>query len=338
MRTLLTSVALVLLIACEPQAARHDLPDATCGYFPWEDCVAIPSPCDHVADGQFTAWDGPGDQEHEWGSKCVIRTLQGVYATMYIAYHKKHIFFLNDWHLDQEGPIPADCFNLFYLNLGGHALEIRVYGDQTIRVWDNGQDISDQAAGAAGFGVSPEQPDTPHTIFEFIVPAVYHGNFSLCELDPSTNNSCSQPEDLTQEPTIVKGVLTEDEGVEQFGGEAGVPNLNTLSAFAARSGDAVTVNGVNLGSPGRVLVGTVAATIQAWTPKAITFEVPPIPNGTHDLRVVRDDQQEAAPLTLKVSCPVDCDGRNCGDDGCGGVCGTCQASQECGKNGRCMTP
>jgi hypothetical protein len=40
-------------------------------------------------------------------------------------------------------------------------------------------------------------------------------------------------------------------------------------------------------------------------------------------------------------CTPTCDGRQCGDDGCGGTCGTCEAPQTCGGTGQtgvCGTP
>ena len=35
-------------------------------------------------------------------------------------------------------------------------------------------------------------------------------------------------------------------------------------------------------------------------------------------------------------CPVDCEGRECGDDGCGGLCGTCNANEHC-QDGQCIS-
>ncbi|MBN1771592.1 MAG: hypothetical protein JXB32_10040 [Deltaproteobacteria bacterium] len=38
------------------------------------------------------------------------------------------------------------------------------------------------------------------------------------------------------------------------------------------------------------------------------------------------------------TCTPDCVGRECGDDGCGGTCGTCTAPRVCGPAGRCICP
>ena len=43
--------------------------------------------------------------------------------------------------------------------------------------------------------------------------------------------------------------------------------------------------------------------------------------------------------TFEVQCcEPQCDGKQCGDDGCGGICGTCSNGQECSDVGQCETP
>lgn len=39
-----------------------------------------------------------------------------------------------------------------------------------------------------------------------------------------------------------------------------------------------------------------------------------------------------------VCCIADCAGRQCGDDGCGGSCGTCTGDDACSFNGQCVYP
>lgn len=39
--------------------------------------------------------------------------------------------------------------------------------------------------------------------------------------------------------------------------------------------------------------------------------------------------------TSQCVCDPDCEGRSCGDDGCGGSCGTCEAGFRCGEGGVC---
>ena len=40
-------------------------------------------------------------------------------------------------------------------------------------------------------------------------------------------------------------------------------------------------------------------------------------------------------LNIELTCVPDCEGRNCGDDGCGGTCGECSAFESCSENGTC---
>jgi hypothetical protein len=37
-----------------------------------------------------------------------------------------------------------------------------------------------------------------------------------------------------------------------------------------------------------------------------------------------------------VACSPDCQGKECGDDGCGGTCGTCSDAQTCNEEGKCV--
>lgn len=36
------------------------------------------------------------------------------------------------------------------------------------------------------------------------------------------------------------------------------------------------------------------------------------------------------------ACPIDCTGKECGSDGCGGVCGTCKGKGTCSSQGKCV--
>jgi len=44
-----------------------------------------------------------------------------------------------------------------------------------------------------------------------------------------------------------------------------------------------------------------------------------------------DPQPEFAPIEMEIIplCIADCDGKSCGDDGCGGSCGSCFIMQDC---------
>ncbi|MFH0840538.1 MAG: prepilin-type N-terminal cleavage/methylation domain-containing protein [bacterium] len=42
----------------------------------------------------------------------------------------------------------------------------------------------------------------------------------------------------------------------------------------------------------------------------------------------------ATPLDMCIACTIDCAGKECGDDGCGGLCGVCGPGDEC-TDGSC---
>lgn len=181
MRTLALLTSLLVLGACdggrlgpETDEPATTAPGEVTGRGP--DCT---SPVPHVIDGRFTGWDGPGDVEHEWTCRWIY---PGVYAWMYVALFNRTLYFLNDWHLNQDGPIDPECFNLFYFNLEGSVFEIRVYGDQHTEVLQDGAPYPGAAAGATTFSTSPELPIVPHTIFEFALTLPRLGAFSMCEL------------------------------------------------------------------------------------------------------------------------------------------------------------
>jgi hypothetical protein len=53
-----------------------------------------------------------------------------------------------------------------------------------------------------------------------------------------------------------------------------------------------------------------------------------------------DFSNSMGPYTLEMSavCEPDCTGRECGDDGCLGSCGTCPYGERCDDSGTCVTP
>ncbi len=64
--------------------------------------------------------------------------------------------------------------------------------------------------------------------------------------------------------------------------------------------------------------------------------------GTHDVCVYGIDLDgegnpafDPCPYKVTISCTPNCSGKACGDDGCGGSCGNCQAPQTC-QNGQCV--
>ena len=49
-------------------------------------------------------------------------------------------------------------------------------------------------------------------------------------------------------------------------------------------------------------------------------------------------EAEAQEKAEAAKCKTTCEGRACGDDGCGGQCGTCPEGQTCSPEGACVEP
>jgi len=69
----------------------------------------------------------------------------------------------------------------------------------------------------------------------------------------------------------------------------------------------------------------------------------PLSPGTYKLIVSGFSSQQLGPFVAQVKlatqCVPVCDGKYCGDDGCGGVCGTCAGADVCNEpTGRCVAP
>ena len=55
-------------------------------------------------------------------------------------------------------------------------------------------------------------------------------------------------------------------------------------------------------------------------------------------RTFSEDPTGKNPKECDFSCTPDCEGKNCGDDHCGGSCGKCGPGQVCTEHGKCCTP
>jgi len=236
----------------------------------------------HVTDGTFT--------EGEWSYQM---KLVGKYAHMYIDVQvigdKPILFFLNDWHKNQEGPVHASCFNRFdFFNPDTNdAVVVKVYGDHHITVFWNGADVTKQAKGKAGFGPSPNLA-TPHSIFEFQMEALHPGKWLTALCDPPapqppvgtvTESACEDPAFLLEEPKVVKvGIGTG--AVATFDPAPVVPLAYALDNYRAAPDAKVTALGRNFGDiPGDVSLltesgTTVKAPLIDWSPTRITFTIP----------------------------------------------------------------
>ena len=164
--------------------------------------------------------DGKFDQM--W--KCV-RSARGRFTRLYIDWVRDAdapggaggwLVMLNDWLVNDQGEVPASCYNRFSVTTGGGSerWRIRVYGDQTIWVEKNGVVVQERgqssiANGAVGFGTSPNGRNFNHTIFELKFPAST-GIFSTRLGDPvryvsslSSGTTCVMEDDPVEFTTLV---------------------------------------------------------------------------------------------------------------------------------------
>ena len=140
-----------------------------------------------------------GQVDEQWGC---ISPVTGRYTKLYVDYIKDatspkggFLYLLNDWIKNEDGPVPADCYNLFRMSTGGGSerWEIKSFGDKSVWVALNDEVVQERsnssgaglATGAVGFGPSPNS-DLDHTIFELKFPAS-KGLFQLQLHDPTRN-------------------------------------------------------------------------------------------------------------------------------------------------------
>jgi len=89
--------------------------------------------------------------------------------------------------------------------------------------------------------------------------------------------------------------------VWQSSGPASSPELGSLGPRLAQAGVTATAGGEGFGSsPGTVLVGTTAATVQSWSDSSVTFVVPSVQPGNYNLTVQANGggTSNALPLTV----------------------------------------
>lgn len=325
-------VGLVVLTVLATAAGCLQSPtDPVLAPYEGRDTVGTTCPTPTV-DGAFTGWTGGKFGWHEFHESCDGSKIEGLYGTVYIAGDPEtgYLHVLNDWHLQSDAAAPRDCYNLFFLNLAGTLFEIRLYGDDRLEVTRDGQPADVDGDGASGYTTSPDYPETPHAIYEFRL-RVNPGTFAMYEKDPaagSVSTLCDDDDDLVPEPTIVKGVLNLD-GTVETEAATDAPFVTRVAPTDVTAGDQVTVEGVNLGgAAGTARVGTRAAVVTSWSDGAVRLTVPGGVAGEQPLRLVTSDGTTYA-VTLRVACTPDCDERECGADGCGGSCGTCEQGTAC---------
>jgi len=338
-RVLVTGIALVLS-ACLQSPTAVELPPVDGFGQATDDAVGggfgDPRPCpEPVVDGKFTGVMEDGDNEYSCGG-----SLKGVYGRLFVAPSpdRRTLFFLNDWYLKTDGPIPSACYNLFSISAASHLVQVRVFGDQHVEVVVDGEPTDLGAEGATTWSLSPAEPTKRHTIFEFSLPLEGFRQWEMNEADPGSSNSqhdwqCDEDDELVEEPTILKGTIADD-GSTVLTGDAEAPFVTSVSDWTVAVGDTLVFTGTHLGAEeGFAWLGSARATTFSWTDREVAVRVPAGIHGPVPARLVTVNGA-TAPLTLQVACTPTCDGMECGDDGCDGVCGTCSAGWTC-QEGRC---
>jgi len=260
-----------------------------------------PNTCDAMqftVDGLFSGFTPSDDPRvnstatFEWSG---IVPLRGKYTYMYIAScstgSSNRIYFINDWYLNDKGAIAKKCFNRFdfFDPASATAVELRVYGDHHVEVFENGAPVNHPAKGAAGFAASPNVR-TPHSLFEFQLDLTWSKDFQttidLYESDPcapeppappppdqpSVGAECDDPSYLVDEPTRLS--LTVGSGGVTTKIADDVPGVSGLDKYDASPGDRVVLRGRRFGSVGHLFVGGIEAQVLLWTDSRVQFVVP----------------------------------------------------------------
>lgn len=243
--------------------------------------------CDFVVDGAFTVG---GDGCEEWAD---VTPLRGRFGDLYVGVDRdSNLIVLNDWHLRDDAPASAEMYNLFCLGTDIGMFEVRVFGDQHIEAWRDGERIDEQVVGRSGFGPSPLTPKA-HTIFEFRL-ATLPSSVRILECDPAggrigtpalppevvlagtsgcfPGSAPEVPHNLVREPNLF------DFAIEPGGVSAAyithAPLLLGTDTMVIEPGGEITIHGAQLGEGGRVLLDGAPAEVSAWTDSSFTLRIP----------------------------------------------------------------
>lgn len=266
----------------------------------------------------------------EWDD---VTPLRGRFGDLYVGVDDdSNLIVLNDWHLRDDAPATADMYNLFCLATDVGVFELRVFGDQHVEAWRDGERIDQLVDAASGFGPSPLTP-TPHTIFEFRL-ATLPTTMRVLECDPAggtievpatppdvvvagtagcfPGSAPDAPHNLVREPTLFEVELSAD-GV-RAARISDAPLLLGTDAASIAPGSEITVYGAALGAAGAVWIDEQPADVIAWTEEHVVVRVP---DGASDVVDVRVDVEGASSNTVRLrSRAPGCDPA-CGD---GEVC------------------
>ena len=130
-----------------------------------------PSSYAHTTDGNFTDWYPDTTDPYEWHDIGFFKGLYSYYSGDYIPTDGK-LYIMNDFFINTQG-LDEEEYNSFKIWPAGATTtdfyEIRVYGDNTVQAWKNGQPAAN-VNGAYQFTNSPFRPSTDHTVYEIDVP------------------------------------------------------------------------------------------------------------------------------------------------------------------------
>lgn len=340
-RTITIALGLALSAGCA--LAPPMAPDSGSAHIEGRRCPGF------VVDGRFGSMDDP--ECAEWQ----VEPIRGRFGDLYVAVDaESNLVVLNDWHLREDAPAEPGMYNLFCLATDLGLFEIRVFGDQHIEAWLDGEAIHDQVQGASGFGPSPLTP-TPHSIFEFVL-ATLPSEVRLLECDPAggtveipalppdvtiaSEGTCfpgsapAMPHNLVREPTIFELELGPD-GVRRATATR-APSLFGTDARTVAAGGELVVYGAQLGASGTVRFDDLVVDPIEWSDSRVRVRVPAGLEGPVELAVsVAGVASNALPVSVHAAgCTPTCG--ECGDDGCGGSCGACNPGYECDASRTCV--
>ncbi len=342
----------------EERAPRVQLPVASGGgagggsggFF----CDYGPADDRHIIDGEFSTLGEDDCLGREWD---FITPLPGRYTQVYFDLTPSGLYLLNDWSLNEDGPIDPNCYNRFNFVIGQvDRWEIRVFGSGGVEAWRNGVQQTQGVEGAAGFAPSPLNA-TPHTIYELKVPAPPpDGGWVMQACDPpgpSTVPTWSPPPPstapqattvcdatLATEPTIYEGRVGPNPGDGLVDVRGVVAPRLTGSGGAPRPGAPWLIIGAHLDAADslKAFIGGMEVPLLERTDHHVRVAVPSdLPAGPLGVRLKIGDEW-TNPLSFEGPGPVcepDCTGAVCGDDGCGGTCGECFLPDRYCHFGRC---
>ncbi len=283
-------------------------------------------------DGLFTGYTPPtantatiSTPTYEWAG---ISSVRGKFTYMYMSScstgSADRLNFINDWYTNAVGPIAAKCYNRFdfFDPASTDAIELRVYGDHHVEVYENGTVLSVLAKGAAGFGSSPNVT-TPHSMFEFVfdLPWKYQ-SVQMSPSDPcgstppptppppldgptppSVGVECEDPSFMIDEPVTAQLAFNASGVAATIA--PNVPRASGLDKFDATSGDRVVLRGRSFGTTtGHVTVGGIDAQVLMWTDSRIQIVVPSGVSPNAKTQISNDGWSVAGPRIVGPTAPA----------------------------------